>query len=85
MRFTKHAAELAGIAPGSEVVSRDLETVGTVRRLIFDAEGVELIGIIVRAGSRRGDDRKLPCALLARLDDGAVYLSVSREELLGRP
>jgi len=76
--------ERAGIAVGSEVVSRDLETVGVVRRFVFDRETGALTGVVIHDEARFTQDLALPWTVIAKLQGGVVYLVLDTGELLGR-
>ncbi len=75
--------ERAAIAAGSEVVSGDLETVGVVRRLVFDRETGALTSITVHGGFRFARALDLPWTVIAKLEDGVVYLVRDTGEVRG--
>lgn len=81
--LSEHHVERAGIVVGSEVVSRDLETVGVVRRFVFDRETGALTGIAVHGGVRFTVDLDLPWTAIAKLADGVVYLGLNTGEVQG--
>ncbi len=71
--------ERALIQEGSEVVSDDLERLGSVRHLIYDPSG-HLLGFnmdVVVTGATI----EVPAPLIASADDGALYLCCVRQDL----
>jgi uncharacterized protein YrrD len=73
--------ENAVIDEGSDVVDRDGEKVGELARLVFDSDGHRLISFVVRKGFIFTEDRELPASAITHVDDGVIYLSVSKHEL----
>jgi len=73
--------ETAVIGEGSDVVDRDGEKVGEVARLVFDADGHRLTSFVVHKGFIFTEDRDLPASAITRVDDGAIYLRVGKQEL----
>ena len=73
--------ENAVIGEGSDVVDRDGEKVGEVARLVFDPDGHRLTSFVVRKGFILTEDRELPASAITRVDDGVIYLRVSKHEL----
>ena len=73
--------ENAVIGEGSDVVDRDGEKVGEVARLVFDPDGHRLTSFVVRKGFIFTEDRELPASAITHIDDGVLYLRVSKHEL----
>ena len=73
--------ENAVIGEGSDVVGRDGEKVGEVARLVFDPDGHRLTSFVIRKGFIFTEDRELPASAITRIDDGVIYLRVSKHEL----
>ena len=73
--------ENAVIGEGSDVVDRDGEKVGDVARLVFDPDGKHVTRFVVRKGFIFTEDRELPASVVDRVDDGVIYLRVSKQEL----
>ena len=73
--------ENAVIDEGSDVVDRDGEKVGELARLVFDPDGHRLIRFVVRKGFIFTEDRELPASAITHIDDGVLYLRVSKHEL----
>ena len=73
--------ENAVIGEGSDVVDRDGEKVGEVARLVFDPDGHRLTSFVARKGFIFTEDRELTASAITRIDDGVIYLRVSKREL----
>jgi uncharacterized protein YrrD len=73
--------ENAVIGEGSDVVDRDGEKVGALARLVFDPAGHRLTSFVVRKGFIFTEDRELPASAITHLDDGVIYLRVSKHEV----
>jgi sporulation protein YlmC with PRC-barrel domain len=72
--------ENAVIQEGSTVLSREGEQIGEVHQLNFDQQTGALTHLVVRRGFIFTTDTELPASMIARVDDGAVTLSVSAAE-----
>jgi sporulation protein YlmC with PRC-barrel domain len=66
---------------GSTVKSRDGEKVGELHSVTFDTETGRPTGIIMRKGFLFTKDLSLPVEMIATVDDGVVYLNVSKEQV----
>jgi uncharacterized protein YrrD len=73
--------ENAVIGEGSDVVDRDGEKVGALARLVFDPDGHRLTSFVLRKGFIFTEERELPASAITRIDDGVIYLRVSKHEL----
>lgn len=69
------------IQEGSEVFSADGEKVGEVHSVIFDAGTGRTVSFVVRSGFLFTHDTELPGDAIASLDDQAVYLSLSKDQV----
>jgi sporulation protein YlmC with PRC-barrel domain len=69
--------ENAVITEGSAVIGRDGQKVGELHQLHFDPHTRRLTSFVVRKGFLFGKDEELPVALIARVDDGVIYLTVA--------
>jgi sporulation protein YlmC with PRC-barrel domain len=75
--------ENAVIQEGSKVFSREGEQIGEVHQLNFNQQTGALTHLVVRRGFIFTTDTELPASMIARVDDGAVTLSVSAAEAKG--
>ncbi|HEX2171414.1 MAG TPA: PRC-barrel domain-containing protein [Dehalococcoidia bacterium] len=71
----------AVIQEGSEVFSRDGEKVGEVHRVRFDPNTGRTLSFVVRSGFLFTHDAELPGDTIASVDDQAVYLSLTKDQV----
>lgn len=73
--------ELAVISEGSEVFSRDGNTVGVVHQVAFDGVSGRPLSIVVRRGVLFHTDVVLPAECIASVENQMVFLTMDSEKL----
>jgi hypothetical protein len=77
------ALERALIGEGSEVVSDDLERIGSILRLTFDAS--DRLLSVTAALLVNNAEIEVPAAVIVSADDGSLYLRCTRHDLCAAP
>jgi uncharacterized protein YrrD len=71
----------AVIDEGSDVKGSDDEKIGELHSLSFDPATGELTSFVVRQGFLFTQDHQLPADLISSVNDGVVYLSLTKDEV----
>jgi sporulation protein YlmC with PRC-barrel domain len=71
----------AVVREGSDVIGRSGERIGEVRRIAVDTATRRPTDLVIRLGELFSQEIALPATSIARLGDGAVYLTVDKPDI----
>jgi uncharacterized protein YrrD len=77
-----HDSDVVVLGEGSDVFTKNMQHVGEINQIRFDTHMGQLLSIEVKRGHLHHQEFELPGEYIAGIDEGSIYLSVDRDDVL---